>query len=61
MQVVRDEENRHAQLPVEPPQQLENLRLNRHVERRCRLVGEQELRLRQDGRGDADALQHAAG
>ena len=41
-------------------QQLEDLRLDRHVERRRRLVGDQELGLAGDGHGDHHPLAHAA-
>jgi hypothetical protein len=41
--------------------QLQNLRLDRHVERRRGLVGDEELRLTGERHGDHDALAHAAG
>ena len=43
-QVVRDEDDRHAALVAQLLQELEDLRLDRHVERRGRLVGDQERR-----------------
>ena len=42
-------------------EQLEHLRLHRHVERRHRLVGDQQLGLHGERAGDADALALAAG
>ena len=42
-EVVGDQEHRHPQLGLELCDQLEDLRLHRHVERRRRLVGEQQL------------------
>ncbi len=42
-------------------QQVENLRLNGHVERGRRLVGDQEFRLAGQGDGDHHPLLHAAG
>ena len=41
--------------------QIEHLRLHRHVERRDRLVGDDEVRLDGERAGDADALALAAG
>ena len=42
-------------------EQVEDLGLHGDVERRGRLVGDQDLRVGGDRRGDEDALQHAAG
>ena len=42
-------------------QQVENLRLNRHVQRGGRLVGDNQARVAHDGHGDHNALAHAAG
>ena len=44
----------------ERAQQVEDLRLDRHVERRRRLVGDQELRLARERHRDHRALAHAA-
>ena len=42
-------------------QQVDDLRLDRHVERRDRLVGHDQLRVERERAGDADALPLAAG
>ena len=55
-QIVGDEDHRHAGLPLDLVQQLQDLRLDRHVERRDRLVGDQQLRLEHQCPSDADAL-----
>ena len=39
----------------------QDLLLHRHVERRCRFVGDDDLGLERESRGDQDALAHAAG
>ncbi len=46
---------------AEVAQQVEHLRLDRHVERRGRFVGQQERGLVREGGRDHDALAHAAG
>jgi hypothetical protein len=45
----------------QPVQEIEDLRLHRDIERRRRLVGEQQGRPAQQRHGDHDALAHAAG
>jgi hypothetical protein len=45
---------------LQPGQQVQDLRLNGHVERRGRLVGDQQPRPAGDGHGDHHALVHAA-
>ena len=42
-QIVRNQEHAHAQLPFEVAEQFEDLRLDRHVQRRRRLVGHQQF------------------
>ena len=59
--VVRDEDDRHAEFMLQAPDELKNLRLHGHVERRGGLVGDQQLRPRDEGRGNHHALAHAAG
>ena len=56
-----DEEVGQAELLLQVFQQVDDLRLNRHVERRDRLVGDDEVRVRRERAGDADALALAAG
>ncbi len=60
-QVVRDEEVGEPQLVLQLEQQVEDLRLHRDVERRHRLVGDDQPRIERQRAGDADALPLAAG
>ncbi|MNV69296.1 hypothetical protein D3C71_1622010 [compost metagenome] len=60
VQVVRDEEHRQAQALAQIGQQVDHLRLNRHVQRRQRLVGHDELGLHGQRARHADALALAA-
>ena len=55
-----DEDERRAALGREPLEELEDLRLDRHVEGRRRLVGDQQLRLQRERHRDHHALAHAA-
>ena len=59
--VVRDQHDRGAVLLAEPAQQRNDLRLDRHVECRRRLVGDDQARLAGERQRDHDALAHAAG
>src|SRR3990172_5636059 len=59
-QVVRDPDHGHTQLGAQPLDQLDDLRLDRHVQRRRRLVGDQHLWVAGQGDGDHHALAHAA-
>ena len=59
--VVGDEQHRHAVLALEPVDQGQDLGLNRHVERRGGLVGDEQARLAGHRHGDDHALAHAAG
>src|SRR3546814_18148109 len=52
---------RSAQLALEPLHQVQDLRLHRDVERRGRLVANQELRVAGQSAGDGDALALPAG
>ncbi len=60
-EIVGHEHHAHRQLVLQPQQQLEDLVLDRDVERRGRLVGQQQLRPAGQGDGDHRALAHAAG
>ena len=60
-EVMRDEQKRHAALGFQAGEQLQYLRLHGHIERRRRLVGDQQLRLVGERHGDHDALALAAG
>ena len=59
--VVGDQHDGGAALPGEPPDQRDDLRLHRDVERGGRLVGDDELGLRRQREREHDALAHAAG
>ena len=52
--------DRQVALPVEAPQQLEDLRLDRHVEGRGRLVGDQHVRVQRQRHRDHRPLPHPA-
>ncbi len=58
--VVGDEDDRQAKLAAKLGQELEDLVLHRHVERRRRLVRQDDLRRAGKCRRDDDALAHAA-
>jgi hypothetical protein len=60
-EVVADEQVGKPELLLEVAHQVEDLRLHRYVERRGRLVADDELRLRRQRTGDGDALTLAAG
>ena len=55
-QIVRDEQIRQLQLLLQIHQQVDDLRLHRHVERRDRLVEHQERRIERQRARQADAL-----
>ncbi len=59
-EIVGDEQHRHAELVLQVAQQLQDLRLDRHVERGRRLVGDQKRRLADQRHRDHRALAHAA-
>ena len=58
--VVGDQDQRHAALALQVEQQVEDLRLDGDVERRGRLVGDQQLGVAGDRHGDHHPLAHAA-
>ena len=60
-QVVGDQHDRQAEATLQVAQQVQHLCLDRDVERRHRLIGDQELRLKRDRARHADALALAAG
>jgi hypothetical protein len=55
-EVVGDEQHRHAKLVAKPAQQRQYLRLDGDVERRGRLIGDDELGGPGNGYRDHDAL-----
>ena len=57
---MRNEKNSHAHLFLQLGNEREDLRLDRHVERRRRLVGNQKTRLAGQRHSDHHALTHAA-
>ncbi len=59
--VVRDDQDRHAQLGPQPREQLQDLRLDRRVQRRGRFVRNHQVRLQGQRHGDQRALAHATG
>ena len=60
-EVVGDEHDRHVAVAALLADEVEDLRLHRDVERRRRLVGEQQLRSAGEGDGDHHPLTHPAG
>ncbi len=60
-EVVRDEQDAHAGLGLQAAHQRQDLRLDRHVERGGRLVGDQQRRVAGHRQRDHHALAHAAG
>ena len=60
-QVVGDEHDRRAGLVAQVAHEVEDLGLDRDVERGRRLVGDEQLRLAGEGHRDHHALGHAAG
>ena len=59
-EVVRDEEIGELEVVLQRLEQVEDLRLDRHVERRDRLVGDDEVRVDGERARDADSLALAA-
>ncbi len=60
-QIVGDEEIGQPLLLLQPHHQVDHLRLDRHIQRRDRLVGDDEPRVERERAGDADALPLATG
>ena len=60
-EIVRDEQVGEAELLLQILEQVEDLRLHRDVERRDRLVADQQVGPERQRAGDADALALAAG
>ncbi len=55
-QVMADKQIGQAQLVAQVHEQIEDLRLNRHVQRRHRFVAHQQFRLHRQRPGNPDAL-----
>jgi hypothetical protein len=60
-QVVRDEDVGQVALVTQPRKEVDNLRLDRDIERRGRLVEHDQFRFEHDGARDGDALALTAG
>ena len=60
-EIVGDDDHRHVAAALFARQQIEDLRLDRHVERGGRLVGDQQFRFAGQRDRDRDPLPHAAG
>ena len=60
VEVMRDKEDRCAVLPIDLFQQLQNLRLDGHIQSGGGLVSQQQLGTRDDSGGDHDPLEHPA-
>jgi hypothetical protein len=60
-EIVSNEENGHAELLTQLAQQLDDLRLDRNVQRRRGFIGHQEFGLGRQSHRDHDALLHSAG
>ena len=60
-EVVRDQDDRRAEPLADVAHQVEDARLDRHVERGRRLVGDEHLRVARERHRDHHALPHAAG
>src|SRR3984957_1864094 len=60
-QVVGDEDIGQTELALQVGEQVQDLRLDRHVQRGHRLVTDDQLRVERERPGDADALTLAAG
>ncbi len=59
--VVGDENDRRSMVAAQLQHEIEDLRLHRDIQRRCRLVGDQQRRIAGQRHGDDGALAHAAG
>ncbi|MOA02098.1 hypothetical protein D3C78_1215340 [compost metagenome] len=59
-EIVGDEQHAHVQPALEIAQELQDLRLYRHIKRRRRLVGDQERGATDQRHGDHGTLAHAA-
>ena len=59
-EVMGDQHQGHADIVLQLPEQIENLGLDRHIERRRRFVGDDQLRPARQRHGDHHPLVHAA-
>lgn len=56
LEIVRNEHDRESPLPLQACQKIQDLGLNRHVERSCGFVGDQDIWISRERACDADAL-----
>ncbi|MNS62631.1 hypothetical protein D3C72_957000 [compost metagenome] len=54
--IVRNEQERHSQFPLQIQQQIHDLRLDRHIQRRHRLIRNHHLRIQRQRPRNADTL-----
>ena len=59
--VMGDEHHRRAGFPFQPIHQRQDFRLDRHIKRSGRFIGNQQARFTSQSHGNHDALTHAAG
>ena len=55
-----DEQQAHAAVALDSPEQPEDLPLGRGVKRGCRLIGHEQPRIAREHAGEGHPLQHAA-
>ena len=60
-QIVGNQHHSHAHIPLQLTDQLQNLRLNGHIQCSGRLVRYQQIRLTRQGNGNDHTLTHATG
>ncbi len=60
-EIVRDQQHRHVQFRLEPFQDRQDLGLDRHIEGRCRFIGNQQCGMADQRHGDHGPLSQAAG
>ena len=60
VEIMGDEDEGKAEIALQGLEKIEDLRLDRDVEGRDRLIGDDQPRLHRQGAGDADALPLAA-
>jgi hypothetical protein len=58
--IVRDQQQGHANVALQRLQQVQNLRLHSHIERRCRLIGDHQARATGNCHGNHHPLPHTA-
>ena len=58
---MRDEQVGQLELVLQVHQQVDDLRLDRHIQRRYRFIADDQFRTQRQRAGDADALPLAAG